>query len=210
MYLKFLKKVFAKKKFKYSQAGQDLFAYELFGKNGNYIDIGCGEPMRMNNTYLLETFYGWKGYGIEYNEDPKKNWELCVERKNKVYWTDALNFNYTKALKENKILQDVDYLSCDIDPQESTFLVLKKVINENIKPKLITFEHDKYKEKKNYDAMAREFLLPKGYKIGIENVYSNFKKNKIFETWFLREDINYSPKSYDEWLKIKKNFFNFL
>ena len=75
---------------------------------------------------------------------------------------------------------------------------------------LITFEHDKYKEKKNYDAMAREFLLPKGYKIGIENVYSNFKKNKIFETWFLREDINYSPKSYDEWLKIKKNFFNFL
>jgi|TARA_B110000503_G_scaffold51200_1_gene82713 hypothetical protein len=210
MIVKYLKNLLSIKKFNYSQAGQDLFAYELFGKNGTYIDIGSGMPKLYSNTYLLEVDYGWKGFGIEYNLERKKDWSSCPERKNRIYWTDALNFNYQKALKENKITANIDFLSCDIEPQENTFLALKKVINENIKPKLITFEHDRYKEKKDYDILAREFLLPKGYKIGIENVYSGFKKNKIFETWFVREDINFASREYKNWVEKKEKFFNFL
>ena len=38
----------------YSQAGQDLFAIELFGKKGSYIDIGSGHPEKGSNSYLLE------------------------------------------------------------------------------------------------------------------------------------------------------------
>ena len=197
------------KKFKYSQAGQDLFAYELFGNKGNYIDIGAGMPKLYSNTYVLETSYDWNGYGIEYNYDRRKDWEKCPERKNKIYWEDATNFNYTKALIDNKITE-VTYLSCDIDPQENTFIALKKVINEKIMPKLITFEHDKYKEKKNYDEIAKDFLNPKGYKVGIENVYSSFKKNKIFETWFLREDIDFKKIDYKDWISSRKENFNFL
>ena len=45
----------------YSQAGQDLFALELFGKNGTYIDVGSGEPKIGNNTYSLEVENNWKG-----------------------------------------------------------------------------------------------------------------------------------------------------
>ena len=37
----YIKKIFYKVS-KYSQAGQDLFALELFGNNGTYIDIGSG------------------------------------------------------------------------------------------------------------------------------------------------------------------------
>tara|TARA_B110000977_G_C11018727_1_gene470463 strand:+ start:712 stop:1344 length:633 start_codon:yes stop_codon:yes gene_type:complete len=210
MLIKYLKKLLSAKKFKYSQAGQDLFAYELFGKNGTYIDIGSAQPKIYSNTYLLEVDYGWRGFGIEIKLENKKKWSLCPERKNKIYWTDALNFNYQEALKENKITTDIDFLSCDIDPQENTFLALKKVINENIRPKLITFEHDKYKEKKDYDILAREFLLPRNYKIGIENVYSSFKKKKIFETWFVREDIAFPSSQYINWIEEKKEFFNFL
>ena len=53
-----LKKFFYKHS-DYSQAGQDLFAIELFGYNGTYIDIGAGDPVKGNNCYLLETRYKW-------------------------------------------------------------------------------------------------------------------------------------------------------
>ena len=63
-----LKNIFYKflyKNSKYSQAAQDLFAYELFGKAGTYIDVGSGEPKRDNNTYMLESLYNWKGFSVD-------------------------------------------------------------------------------------------------------------------------------------------------
>ena len=208
-----LKKFFNKflyKNFKYSQAGQDLFAYELFGKAGTYIDVGSGEPKRNNNTYMLETLYNWKGFSVDIghaNPIEKKNiqqrWTLCTERKNKIYWTDSLTFNYKRAIVENNLDFKIDFLSCDIDPQEKTFLALKKVLNDGIRPKYIAFETDYYKEKKDYCIIAYNFLKPLGYKVAIKNVCSNFKKNKIFETWFVKEEINFKTIEYFEWLKKK-------
>ena len=49
----------------YSQAGQDLFALELFGKNGTYVDIGSGNPVSGNNSYLLEVKNNWVGFCID-------------------------------------------------------------------------------------------------------------------------------------------------
>ena len=66
---KFLKSFFYKTS-PYSQAGQDVFAYELFGFNGTYIDIGAGEPKRGNNCYMLEVQKKWKGFSVEYG-DPR-------------------------------------------------------------------------------------------------------------------------------------------
>ena len=191
-------------------AAQDLFAYELFGKAGTYIDVGSGEPKRNNNTYMLETFCNWKGFSVDIghaNPIEKKNiqqrWTLCTERKNKIYWTDSLTFNYKRAIVENNLDFNIDFLSCDIDPQEKTFLALKKVLNDGIRPKYIAFETDYYKEKKDYCIIAYNFLKPLGYKIAIKNVCSNFKKNKIFETWFVKEEINFKTIEYFEWLKKK-------
>ena len=196
------------KSFKYSQAGQDLFAYELFGKNGTYIDVGAGEPEKNNNTYLLEVFYNWKGFSVDFGHlDPfeKKNlknrWRECSARKNKIYWSDALIFDYKKAIIENNLNYDVDFLSCDIDPQEKTFLALIKIINDGIRPKYIAFETDNYKEEKNYSDIAFNFLSQYGYKIAIKDVCSNYKKNKVFETWFVSDKINFFPQKYFDWLK---------
>ena len=58
----------------YSQAGQDLFAIELFGKNGTYIDIGAGEPIDNSNTYNLEVNYEWRGFCVDFNINNKKLW----------------------------------------------------------------------------------------------------------------------------------------
>ena len=208
MYLrKILNSLFYKTS-KYSQAGQDLFAFELFGKSGTYIDIGAGDPIIFNNTYMLEVEKNWNGISIDFGDNNqkkinnlKKFWKECPERKNKIYWENALNFNYKAALKENNIKNDIDFLSCDIDPQEKTFLALKKVINSGIRPKYISFETDYYREKINYSNLAYNFLKPHGYKIAVKNVYSNFKKNKIFETWFIRDTINFETIEYSNWLK---------
>ena len=204
---KILKSIFNKTS-KYSQAGQDLFAVELFGNHGTYIDIGAGEPINLNNTYLLEVNNNWKGISIDYGdhnqrkiEDLKRLWNNCKERRNKIYWANALTFDYKKKLEENNIKYDVDFLSCDIDPQENTFLALKKIIYDGIRPKYIAFETDFYREKIDYSDLAYKFLKPYGYKIGVKNVFSNLKKNKIFETWFISANVKFNTIEYFKWVK---------
>ena len=205
MNLKKLFQNFFYKTSKYSQAGQDLFALELFGDEGSYIDIGAGVPIKDNNTYKLEVEHNWKGYSVEILEHYKDLWNNFKKKKNKIYWVDALTFDYKKAIIENNLNTNIDFLSCDIDPQEKTFLALKKLINDGIKPKLITFETDFYREEKDYSILAYEFLKPFGYKYAVKNVYSNLKKRKIFETWFIKSDINFETLDYSKW--VKKNVF---
>ena len=172
----------------YSQAGQDLFAYEQFGYNGTYIDIGAGQPQLGNNCYMLEVHKNWKGFSVEYGDyDQKKRdalkdmWKQYSERKNKIYWDNAMSFDYKKGLLENKLNSDIDFLSCDIDPQESTLIALKKVLNDGVRPKYIAFETDYYREKIDYSSLAYNFLKFYGYKIGVKNVYSNLKKKKFLK-----------------------------
>jgi len=53
-----------------SQAGQDVWVYgEVFNemKNGYFIDIGAHDGIYLNNTYLLERRYGWRGLCVEAN-----------------------------------------------------------------------------------------------------------------------------------------------
>ena len=204
---KYLKSFYYKTS-KYSQAGQDIFAIELFGEKGTYIDVGSGEPSRFSNTYMLEIKKSWKGFGVDIGslnpnkaQELKNLWKKYPERKNKVYWENALTFDYNKAIFENNLDHDVDFLSCDIDPQENTFLALKKIINDGVKPKFIAFETDRYREKIDYSLLAYDFLKPHGYKIAVSDVYSGLKKTKIFETWFIKDSINFEKINYSKWVK---------
>lgn len=56
------------------QALQDLFVVALTqGKtNGTFLEIGAAHPVHSNNTYLLETEFGWSGTSIDvmnYSDD---------------------------------------------------------------------------------------------------------------------------------------------
>jgi len=53
MLKKFYRK-YIQRRFKYSQAGQDIFALNLSGKNGTYSEVGALQPKFRSNTYLLE------------------------------------------------------------------------------------------------------------------------------------------------------------
>lgn len=54
--------------FNSSQFGEDKKIIKLFKKNfkGNYVDLGCFHPTRLNNTFQLYK-RGWKGINIDLN-----------------------------------------------------------------------------------------------------------------------------------------------
>lgn len=196
----------------YSQLGQDIFALSV-AKNKSYIEIGAWKPEHYSNTYLLET-NGWQGYSLELNTTKKSLWENHPNRTNKIYWTDALTFDYVTALQENKMPKRIGYLSCDIEPPENTFSALKRVIESGIEFDCITFEHDRYRSLEqgttNYDPIATEFLLDNGYKIAVEEVFrirryrENGAKKKIekicyMETWYVNADVEFQKINYKDW-----------
>ena len=55
----------------YSESFQDIFVLQCFNgkKNGTYLEIGAGNPISGNNTYLLSDKFGWEGLSIDYGYD---------------------------------------------------------------------------------------------------------------------------------------------
>lgn len=185
---------------KYSTSNQDIFAYQIGGLRGNYLEIGAADAVRGSNTYILEREYGWNGISLELNKDRHlDSWKI---RKNPIYWSNALEFDYQKALKENNI-QHIDYLQLDIEPAKNTYEALTLVISQGIDFKCCTFEHDHYNKKEedlDYKILADELLEKNGYKIAVENVVSR-KNNKYYETWYVKKDIEWQQRDFKEWLK---------
>ena len=197
-----LRKSFRKfflKRFEYSEAGQDIFALNLIGKNGTYLEVGGFKPKLDSNTYILETQNNWRGITIEFKKELQSLWSSCKERKSRIYFEDALKFDYKTALEENNLPLHLNYLSCDIDPRDKTFEALKKILKEGLSFDFISFEHDDYTSDESYHKLASEYLIPKGYKIAVNNIYPKNKKNKIFETWFVNSKINFEPIEFSEW-----------
>lgn len=188
----------------YSQSGQDQFAYNLSGIDGTYLEIGAHHPIINSNTYHLEVNCNWKGVSVEYDETYKDSWNQNTSRKNPIIWNDAFNLNYHEIQKANLLPKRLNYLSCDIEPPENTFNILKKIINEGLVFDFISYEHDKYNSGDKYELLSQEFLFDNNYKIAIKDIYSRSKKYKIYETWFINQDIDFKEVQYDIW---KKNFF---
>lgn len=181
-----------------SQSFQDIFVSNLKTNNKTYIEIGGYEPVKWSNTYILE-INGWKGFSIELNTDHRAIWAKHPERKNKIYWEDALTFDYATALSDNNLPMHIGYLSCDIEPPENTFSALQRVLSQGITFDCITYEHDNYASEKDWNAISTEYLAKFNYKPVIYDVYPGNKKNKKFETWFVKNDIDFSPMSFEEW-----------
>ena len=75
----------------HSQAGQDKFVYDTLVKptnyiNGTFLDIGCGFPIEINNTYSLEQL-GWRGVLID--KDPGFVESCRQQRQSPVIEADA-------------------------------------------------------------------------------------------------------------------------
>ena len=199
-----------KKDNKFSQSGQDQFAYNISGSNGTYLEIGAHDPVINSNTFNLEVKCNWNGISIEYDKSFQMSWDDNKLRKNNVVWDDAFNINYSSLIKQRDLPNRLNYLSCDIEPAENTFNVLKKVINSELSFDFISFEHDKYSIGNKYEDLSIEYLKNYNYKVAVKDVYSRNKRYKIYETWFVNNDIDFEEMDYSVWKKeyYKSSKFN--
>ena len=199
-----------KKDNKFSQSGQDQFAYNISGSNGTYLEIGAHDPVINSNTFHLEVKCNWNGISIEYDKSFQMSWGDNKLRKNNVVWDDAFNINYSSLIKQRELPNRLSYLSCDIEPAENTFNILKKVISSELNFDFISFEHDKYSIGNKYEDLSIEYLKNYNYKVAVKDVYSRNKRYKIYETWFVNNDIDFEEMDYSVWKKeyYKSSKFN--
>lgn len=177
----------------YSQAAQDIFVLScLDGKtNGTYLDLGCRHPIEINNTFLLETKFNWKGVSVDIDEyyirqhKIRDNVSLCL---------DATKLDFKKII-ELLGTNHIDYLSLDLEPADITDKCLKSIPFKEIEFSLITYEHDEYRFGENYKLESRKLLESYGYK-RINSSIANFDDDGILYPY---EDWYYNPKyvSYD-------------
>lgn len=187
----------------YSQIGQDrlVVKYLKNKKNGHFIDIGCGYPKSINNTYLLETEFGWDGISIDlvdFLEDTGETWDSL--RKTKRLLTDALKADYKELFKMTNMPKRIDYLSMDLEPPSLTLECLYRIPFDEYSFNIITFEVDKNREG-DIDRIekSRKLLSSNGYTLigsicsGQDDVYvhnslldsikeMDFKDNNIIWT----------------------------
>ena len=194
----------------FSQSGQDQFAYNISGSNGTYLEIGAHDPVINSNTFNLEVKCNWNGISVEYDKSFQMSWGDNKQRKNNVIWDDAFNINYSSLIKQRELPNRLNYLSCDIEPAENTFNILKKVISSKLNFDFISFEHDKYSIGNKYEDLSIEYLKNYNYKVAVKDVYSRNKRYKIYETWFVNNDIDFEEIDYNVWKKkyYKSSKFN--
>ena len=175
-----------------SQIGQDEFVLEQLKnkKNGFFIDIGSGHPIKINNTVALEKYYEWDGLSFDYGppyahaigevtlKEFIEFWEQ--NRNTKVITGDARNHDFKKIFESNNVPKIIDYLTVDLEPPSVTFEVLKLIPFDEYQFRVITFEHDFYRQP-NTREPSREFLKSYGYKL--------IKEVKNQEDWYIKEDL---------------------
>jgi len=164
----------------YSQVYQDLFVLAAHNgkKNGTYLEIGAGNPIIGNNTYLLESQFQWTGPSIDIDENWSK--QFAANNRKQFILADALKLDFSKILSEKQI----DYLSLDIDPSHQTLRCLKSLPLDVYRFSVITFEHDAYNGPTTARDESRILLQSLGYKMISGNISACYYNNP-YEDWYL-------------------------
>jgi hypothetical protein len=168
------------------QSAQDYFVLYAtkFKRNGIFLEIGSNDPIKINNTYLLERDYGWSGYMVESQQDfiiPYK-----THRPNSTHiMQDATMINFTF------IATVVDYLQIDLEvSNKSTLEVLQHLdtqVMDTTKFATITFEHDIYTgDWFDTRAISREILARRGYIRVFSDVMNS---NCPYEDWYVHPEL---------------------
>jgi hypothetical protein len=179
-----------------SQASQDLFAISILKQKtgGSFVEIGSNHPITTNNTYVMETQYGWKGLMVEYDSVFEEMYRDL--RPNSIYVIgDARLVDYKTILDNNSFPKNIDYLQIDLDVDNKstldTLMLLDKTCFDTYKFATITFEHDIYRG--NYfdtRALSREIFKKRGYKLVFPDVQVFFEGRYCpFEDWYVHPDL---------------------
>jgi hypothetical protein len=166
---------------KYSQCGQDLLVLKYLENknNGFFLDIGCGYPITINNTYLLEEDYNWNGISIDIDDMGEPNGLKWCDRKSIHVINDALTIDYSKLLKEYNAPKIIDFITMDLEPPSLTFELLYKIPFDEYSFNFIAFETDEGRDGGEHRKItSREYIKSKGYHLlgnlgGQDDLYIN-------------------------------------
>ena len=175
------------------QSLQDKYVSKILKEkqNGYFIEIGSGEPIKNNNTYLLETTYNWNGIMIEYDEKYQESYNLS--RPNSIHvFNDATQIDYLNLFQTNNVPSNIDYLQIDLDAYDGSTLKALNLLNEHIfddyKFATITFEQDIYRTNvNNTRELSRQIFENHGYL----RVFSDVTNRRFasYEDWYVHPDL---------------------
>ena len=174
------------------QVGQDKYVLSVlnYKRNGYFIEIGSNDPIKINNSYLLEKDYDWKGIMVEYQDAWLSSYKEI--RPNSVHVIgDATKIDYAYLFETNNVPKNIDYLQIDLEVSNRSTLdtleLFDKNIFDNYKFATITFEHDIYVGNK-FDTrlVSREIFSKRGYVLVFPDV-----RNGVcaFEDWYVHPDL---------------------
>ena len=213
--LKFIK-VFIKslthKKVSFSYGGIDSLVLNIFKnqKEGFYLDIGCGHPIKNNNTYLLNK-KGWSGINIDLDEENidlfnsyrKKDVNLATAVSDKEGESD-LYFYHSKSALNTISKENADFQKAKVSAIKKikTQTINKIIENSPFKDRKIDFlsidvEGSEFAILKNFDfskyspkVIVVEYLDLSSKKLEIKNLnINNIIKSEIYK---LIESNNYT------------------
>lgn len=123
-----------------SQAGQDVFAYEVCGrkKDGTFLDVGSYNVVCCNNSYALERV-GWRGLMVDVFRDE----ENLPQRESQFVQANATNLDWLFQLEQAGLPEHLDYLSLDVDAD--TLATLANMPLRELRFNVISIEHDAYR-----------------------------------------------------------------
>ena len=179
----------------FSQSYQDIFAVETC-KHNTYIEIGGHHPVISNNTFLLESL-SWQGFSIEIDRSQWwKHW--AYHNRRNIHFIDVFNYDFDQHAGH------YGYLSIDILGSTTTYKALQHIVEAGCTFDSITFEHDYYRFKDSTKQVVEDYLLDKGYKVAVYDVtpvryIPEGLEVGVFETWFVKDDIEFEPVSFVEW-----------
>jgi hypothetical protein len=102
----------------YSQRNQDLFAAHILNNktNGTFLDFGCRGPVSINNTYLFEKKFNFKGLSFDIDRDAINEWKTSDRNYNNAYCVDLLALDLENTLDKFYTSNIIDYFTFDLEP----------------------------------------------------------------------------------------------
>jgi hypothetical protein len=159
-------------------------------KNGYFLEIGSNHPIAINNSYILETNFDWKGIMVEYNSNFLSLYKQ--HRPNSIHViNDATKVDYKNIFEQNNMPLNFDYLQIDLEANNgSTLKTLQKLDNEifdTYKFATVTFEHDIYHTNfANTRLESRNIFAKRGYICVFEDINND---NYPYEDWYVYPDL---------------------
>lgn len=186
------------------QAQQDKFVLSVLKskRNGYFIEIGSNDPIYINNTFVMETKFGWRGIMIEYDSKYLASYRL--HRKNSIHIiNNATLIDYKTLFYENNVPFNIDYLQIDLEASNGSTLETLEKLDKEVLDKYtfatVTFEHDFYTTNyRDTRTSSRSIFEKRGYYRVFDDITND---GNPYEDWYVHPSL--VDMTYIESLKSK-------